>query len=153
MGAASQIHKNSPKIQKDSSHIRPSISGADTSWIQHSTDNQHSEHEATKFEDNPGNSDDEDDEKHPNESDFDAEPRINDQHPSTPDDSSGSEWEVDSEEESGAVGETIYRRGLACEDSSSDSFVRGASIDRGSLPKKVVDEDKKQCYEKQEGSE
>ena len=66
MRAASQIYKNSLKIQKDSSYIRPSISGADSSWIQHSTDNQHSEQEATKFEDNPGNSDDEDDEKHLN---------------------------------------------------------------------------------------
>lgn len=66
MRAASQIYKNSLKIQKDSSYIRPSISGADSSWIQHLTDNQHSEQEATKFEDNPGNSDDEDDEKHLN---------------------------------------------------------------------------------------
>lgn len=74
------------------SDIRLSIPEADTR-IGHPNRSQIPEHEGMQFEPELGNSDDEDDDDEllDNESDFDAEPRVDDRRPCTPNDPSSGE--------------------------------------------------------------
>ena len=79
------------------------MSEADTQ-IQLPNRSQNSEHGGVQFEPEPDNSDNEDEGLLDDKSDFDAEPRLDDQRPCTPDDLSSSEEEDDLGEGSSMVG-------------------------------------------------